>query len=155
MLLLEAVRVVVAVAVHLQHLLLQLALLNWSLLWPCWWVMGTPCPRLKSTWVTSPTLHSLKRRPWRIRFPARRLWRQVLRSKVVPVLGRLLFSLPTAAFPARGTFAEVKGDLWGVFGIRRVGGVCGVWWKRVVVGNSWRVGVVGIGKLGSLQVSRM
>ena len=33
--------------------------------------------------------------------------------------------------------------------------MCGVWWKRVVVGNSWRIGVVGIGKLGSLQVGRM
>ena len=29
----------------------------------------------------------------------------------------------------------------------------GIWWQGVVVGNCWRIGVVGIGKLSSLQVS--
>ena len=68
------------------------------------------------------------------------------------MLGRLLFSLASIALPARGTLAEVQGHLQGVFGIRKVWGVCGVWWKGVIILNRWRIGVVWIRKLGSLQV---
>ena len=61
MVLLEAVRVVVPVAVNLQHLLLQFALLN--LLWPCWWVMVTPWLKSTCRVNSSPTLQSFKGRP--------------------------------------------------------------------------------------------